>query len=399
MKGLVLNCGSSSLKYQLINMDTEKMLEKGYLEKIGLPDSFLTHTVNGEKYIIKEKITNHEQGIKLAIRQLLHTDYGVIKSLDEIEAVGHRIGHGGEKFSDSTIITDEVIQAIKDCIPLAPLHNPAAVTGIEACKNALPGIPMVAVFDTAFHQTIPAKAYMYAIPYKYYEKYGIRKYGFHGTSYRYVTQRLSELMNKPIEELKVVECHLGQGASLTAVDGGKSIDNSLGFTPIPGVPMGTRPGDFDPSIVTFLMRNENLSCDEMDNILYKKCGKLGLSEVSSDDRDIEAAAKEGNEKAKLAMENFIYQVVGYIGRFAAQMKGIDAITFAGGIGENNIQARKQICAYLKFLGVEIDDTKNNTRGEEIEISTQNSKIKVFVIPTNEELMIARDTKNLIVNNK
>ena len=391
MKILVINCGSSSLKYQLIDMETENVMAKGYLEKIGLEDSFLTHTVNGEKHRIEKKVANHEEGMQLVLSQLLDENYGVIKDLKEIDAVGHRVVHGGEKFSGSVLITDEVIDTIKECIPLAPLHNPAGITGIEACKKALPGVPMVGVFDTAFHQTLPKKAYMYAIPYEYYDKYKIRKYGFHGTSHKFVSQRVAEIMHKPIEDLKIITCHLGQGASLCAVDGGKSIDTTMGLTPLAGVPMGTRSGDIDPSIVTFLMKNENLTCDQMDTILNKKSGKLGLSQISSDDRDIEEAASKGNEKAKLAMENFAYQVAGNIGKFAVQMKGVDVITFAGGIGENGINARKDICDYLGCLGVKIDEEKNKTRGEEVEISTPDSKVKVFIVPTNEELMIAKET--------
>ena len=395
MKILVLNCGSSSLKYQLINMENEEVMAKGYLEKIGLPDSFLTHTVNGEKHKIEEKVNNHEEGIKLVVDQLLDNEYGVIKDLKEIDAVGHRVVHGGEKFSGSVLITDDVIAAMKECIPLAPLHNPAGITGIEACQKALPGVPMVGVFDTAFHQTLPEKAYMYAIPYEYYEKYGIRKYGFHGTSHKFVSQRVAEVMNKPIEDLKIISCHLGQGASLCAVDGGKSIETTMGLTPLAGVPMGSRSGDIDPSIVTFLMKNENLSSDEMDKILNKQSGKLGLSGVSIDDRDIEASAKEGNKRAQLAIDNFAYQVAGFIGKLAVQMKGVDVITFTAGIGENGIDARKNICEYLGVLGIKIDDEKNNCRGKEVEISTLDSKVKVYVIPTNEELMIARDTKEIV----
>ena len=395
MKILVLNCGSSSLKYQLINMENEEVMAKGYLEKIGLPDSFLTHTVNGEKHKIEKKINNHEEGIKLVVDQLLDNEYGVIKDLKEIDAVGHRVVHGGEKFSGSVLITDDVIAAMKECIPLAPLHNPAGITGIEACQKALPGVPMVGVFDTAFHQTLPEKAYMYAIPYEYYEKYGIRKYGFHGTSHKFVSQRVAEVMNKPIEDLKIISCHLGQGASLCAVDGGKSIETTMGLTPLAGVPMGSRSGDIDPSIVTFLMKNENLSSDEMDKILNKQSGKLGLSGVSIDDRDIEAAAKEGNKRAQLAIDNFAYQVDGFIGKLADQMKGVDVITFTAGIGENGIDARKNICEYLGVLGIKIDNEKNNCRGKEVEISTPDSKVKVYVIPTNEELMIARDTKEIV----
>ena len=395
MKILVVNCGSSSLKYQLIDMETEEVMAKGYLERIRLEDSFLTHTVKGEKHRIEKKISNHEEGIKLVIEQLLDKDYGVIKNLSEIDAVGHRIVHGGEKFSKSVVITDEVENTIKECIPLAPLHNPAGITGIEACKKALKGVPMVAVFDTAFHQTLPKKAYMYAIPYEYYEKYGVRKYGFHGTSHRFVSKRVAEVMGKPIEDLKIIACHLGQGASLCAIKDGKSIETTMGLTPLAGVPMGSRSGDIDPSIVTFLMKKENLSCDEMDKILNKKSGKLGLSGVSIDDRDIEAEAEKGNERAQLAIDNFVYQVAGYIGKLAAQMNGVDVITFAGGIGENGIDARKQICEYLGFMGVKIDDEKNNCRGKEVEITTPDSKVKVYVIPTNEELMIARDTMELV----
>ena len=395
MKILVVNCGSSSLKYQLIDMETEEVMAKGYLERIGLEDSFLTHTVKGEKHRIEKKISNHEEGIKLVIEQLLDKDYGVIKDLSEIDAVGHRIVHGGEKFSKSVVITDEVENTIKECIPLAPLHNPAGITGIEACKKALKGVPMVAVFDTAFHQTLPKKAYMYAIPYEYYEKYGVRKYGFHGTSHRFVSKRVAEVMGKPVEDLKIIACHLGQGASLCAIDGGKSIETTMGLTPLAGVPMGSRCGDIDPSIVTFLMKKENLSCDEMDTILNKKSGKLGLSGVSIDDRDIEAEAEKGNERAQLTIDNFVYQVAGYIGKLAVQMKGVDVITFAGGIGENGIDARKQICEYLEGMGVKIDDEKNNCRGKEVEITTPDSKVKVYVIPTNEELMIARDTAELV----
>ena len=395
MKVLVVNCGSSSIKYQLIDMQTEELMAKGYLEKIGLPDSFLTHTVNGEKHRIEQKIDNHEEGIKLVLEQLTHPEYGVIKDLNEIDAVGHRVLHGGEKLSDSVLIDDDVIEVIRECIPLGPLHNPAQLKGIEACKAVMKDVPMVAVFDTAFHQTLPKMAYLYALPYEYYEKYGIRKYGFHGTSHRFVSKRAAELMDKPIEDLKIITCHLGQGASLCAVKGGKSVDTSMGFTPLAGVPMGTRCGDIDPSIVTFLMKKENLSPDEMDNIMNKKSGKLGVSGISSDDRDVEAAIKEGNERAKLAIDTFAYQVIGYIGRFAAQMDGVDVITFAGGVGENGIEVRKQICDSLSFLGVKIDEEKNNCRGKEVEITTPDSKVKVFVVPTNEELTIARDTMEIV----
>ena len=394
MKVLVVNCGSSSLKYQLIDMETEEVMAKGYLERIGIDGSFLTHRVGEEKYKIEKEIKNHKDGLDLVIEQLLHKDYGVIKDLSEIDAIGHRIVHGGEKFTKSVLINDEVIKGIEEAIEFAPLHNPAHLQGINACIEKLPGKPNVAVFDTAFHQTMPEKAYMYAIPYEYYEKYKIRKYGAHGTSHKFVSNRVAEMIGKPIEDLKIISCHLGQGASLCAIDGGKSIDTSMGLTPLAGVPMGSRSGDVDPSVLTYLMDKENISPAAMNTILNKKSGKLGLSGVSIDDRDIEAAAKEGNKRAQLAIDNFVYQVVGYIGRFVAQMKGVDVITFEAGIGENGIGVRKEICDYLGYLGVKIDDEKNNCRGKEIEISSPDSKVKVYVVPTNEELMIARETMEL-----
>ena len=394
MKVLVVNCGSSSLKYQLIDMETEEVMAKGYLERIGIDGSFLTHRVGEEKYKIEKEIKNHKDGLDLVIEQLLHKDYGVIKDLSEIDAIGHRIVHGGEKFTKSVLINDEVIKGIEEAIEFAPLHNPAHLQGINACIEKLPGKPNVAVFDTAFHQTMPEKAYMYAIPYEYYEKYKIRKYGAHGTSHKFVSNRVAEMIGKPIEDLKIISCHLGQGASLCAIDGGKSIDTSMGLTPLAGVPMGSRSGDVDPSVLTYLMDKESISPAEMNTILNKKSGKLGLSGVSIDDRDVEAAAKEGNKRAQLAIDNFVYQVVGYIGRFVAQMKGVDVITFEAGIGENGIGVRKEICDYLGYLGVKIDDEKNNCRGKEIEISSPDSKVKVYVVPTNEELMIARETMEL-----
>ena len=397
MKILVVNCGSSSLKYQLIDMETEEVMAKGYLERIGTDGSFLTHKVGGEKYKIEKKIKDHAEGMELVVEQLLHKDYGVISSLEEIDAIGHRIVHGGDKFTKSVLVDDEVVKGIEDAIKFAPLHNPAHLQGIKACQEKLPGKPNVVVFDTAFHQTMPEKAYMYAIPYEYYEKYKVRKYGAHGTSHKFVANRVAEIMNTPIEDLKIISCHLGQGASLCAIKDGKSIDTSMGLTPLAGVPMGSRSGDIDPSVVTFLMEKENISPAEMETILNKKSGKLGLSGVSADDRDIEAAAKEGNKRAQLAIDNFVYQVAGYIGRFAAQMNGVDVITFEAGIGENGIEARKEICKYLGFLGVKIDEEKNNCRGEEVEISTPDSKVKVYIVPTNEELMIARETRDLVSN--
>ena len=393
MKILVVNCGSSSLKYQLIDMETEEVMAKGYLERIGIDGSFLTHRIGEQKYKIEKNIKDHAEGMELVIEQLLHKDYGVISSLDEIDAIGHRIVHGGDKFTKSVLVDDEVVKGIEDAIKFAPLHNPAHLQGIYACQKELPGKPNVVVFDTAFHQTMPEKAYIYPIPYEYYEKYKIRKYGAHGTSHKFVSHRVAELMNKPIEDLKIISCHLGQGASLCAIKDGKCVDTSMGLTPLGGIPMGTRSGDLDPSIVTFLMEKENISPAEMEKKKKKKSGKLGISGVSSDDRDVEAAANEGNERAKLAISNFVYQVAGYIGRYAAQMNGVDVITFEAGIGENGIAVRKGICEYLGFLGVKIDEEKNNCRGEEVEISTPDSKVKVYVVPTNEELMIARETRD------
>ena len=397
MKILVVNCGSSSLKYQLIDMETEEVMAKGYLERIGIDGSFLTHRIGEQKYKIEKNIKDHAEGMELVIEQLLHKDYGVISSLDEIDAIGHRIVHGGDKFTKSVLVDDEVVKGIEDAIKFAPLHNPAHLQGIYACQKELPGKPNVVVFDTAFHQTMPEKAYIYPIPYEYYEKYKIRKYGAHGTSHKFVSHRVAELMNKPIEDLKIISCHLGQGASLCAIKDGKCVDTSMGLTPLGGIPMGTRSGDLDPSIVTFLMEKENISPAEMEKKKKKKSGKLGISGVSSDDRDVEAAANEGNERAKLAISNFVYQVAGYIGRYAAQMNGVDVITFEAGIGENGIAVRKGICEYLGFLGVKIDEEKNNCRGEEVEISTPDSKVKVYVVPTNEELMIARETRDIVLN--
>lgn len=397
MKILVVNCGSSSLKYQLIDMETEEVMAKGYLERIGIDGSFLTHRTGEQKYKIEKNIKDHAEGMELVIEQLLHKDYGVISSLDEIDAIGHRIVHGGDKFTKSVLVDDEVVKGIEDAIKFAPLHNPAHLQGIYACQKELPGKPNVVVFDTAFHQTMPEKAYIYPIPYEYYEKYKIRKYGAHGTSHKFVSHRVAELMNKPIEDLKIISCHLGQGASLCAIKDGKCADTSMGLTPLGGIPMGTRSGDLDPSVITFLMEKENISPAEMETLLNKKSGKLGISGVSSDDRDVEAAANEGNERAKLAISNFVYQVAGYIGRYAAQMNGVDVITFEAGIGENGIAVRKGICEYLGFLGVKIDEEKNNCRGEEVEISTPDSKVKVYVVPTNEELMIARETRDIVLN--
>ena len=397
MKVLVINCGSSSLKYQLIDMENEQVLAKGNYERIGQKNSFVTHKVAGEKYLIEHPVSSHKEAFEIMLKQLQHKDYGVIKDLNEINAIGHRIPHGTDIFDKSVLITDEVIAEIEKTTELAPIHNPPTINGIKACKEIMPGKPMVAVFDTAFHHTISKERYIYPVPYKYYEKYKMRKYGFHGTSHRYVSTRVAELIGKKKEELKTVVCHLGQGASLCAVLNGESVDTSMGFTPVAGIPMCARSGDLDPSIVTFLMRKEGLTPDEMDAILNKESGVLGISGVSPDFRDIEKAADEGNERAVLARKAYCYLVAQYIAKYGVSMQGIDVIAFTAGIGENQINIRKMICKNLEWLGVKIDLEKNNCRGEEIEISTPDSKIKVWIVPTNEELVIARDTKQIVEN--
>ena len=395
MKILVINCGSSSLKYQLIDMENENVLAKGNYERIGQDNSFLTHKVNGEKYVLENPVQNHSQAFDFMLKQLLDENYGVIESLNEIGAVGHRVPDGLDIFDKSVIIDDEVIKLIKDCTELAPIHIPPTLNGIAACKQLMPGKKNVAVFDTSFHHTIPEERYIYPIPYKYYEKYKMRKYGFHGTSHRYVSKRVAELIGKPVEDLKTVVCHLGQGASLCAVDGGKSVDTSMGMTPVAGIMMCARAGDLDPSIVTFLMKKEGLSADQVENILNKESGVLGISGVSPDFRDIEKEANEGNKRAELARKAYCYNVAQYVAKYGCAMQGIDTIVFTAGIGENQINIRKMICENLAWLGVKIDDEKNNSRGEEVKISTDDSKIQVWVVPTNEELVIARDTLNLI----
>lgn len=395
MKILVLNCGSSSLKYQLINMENEEVMASGKYERIGEKEAFITHKVNGKKIEINHPAMNHEEAIEFTLKQLTNPEYKVIDSLDEVNAVGHRLVHGGEKISNSVIIDDAVIEVLKECTDLAPLHNPAGIIGIEACRKVMPEKQMVGVFDTAFHQTIPKERYIYPIPYKYYEKYGIRKYGFHGTSHMFVSQRAAELENKPIEELKIVTCHLGQGSSLCAVKGGKSVDTSMGLTPLAGIPMVTRCGDIDPSVVTFIMKKENLTVTEIEDILNKESGVLGISGLVPDFREIEAKSVEGDERALIAINNFKYSVAQYVARYAVAMNGIDVLVFTGGVGENQINIRKGICEYLSFMGLEIDVDKNNVRGEETLISTKNSKIKAYIIPTNEELMIAKETMKLV----
>ena len=397
MKILVINAGSSSLKYQLFDMDTETVMAKGICERIGF-GGHLKHTPlvgNKKSYEADIDLPTHSEAISAVIDKLVSEEYGVVSSMKDIDAVGHRVLHGGAKFTYSVRIDDEVMKAIEDCIPFGPLHNPANITGINACKEVMGDVPMVAVFDTAFHQTMPGKAFMYAIPYEYYENDKIRKYGFHGTSHRYVSSRCTELMGKPIEELKLISCHMGNGSSVCAINGGKCVDTSMGFTPLVGLPMGTRCGDIDPGAMQFIMNKYGIGIDEMLSILNKKSGMLAISGVSSDFRDLDKAKSEGNERAALALDMFHYWVAKVVGSYVAAMNGVDAIIYTAGVGENSAPTRKAISEYFKYLGVEIDDEKNKVRGEDIMISTPDSKVKVFVIPTNEELVIARDTKEIV----
>ena len=394
MKILVLNSGSSSLKYQVIDMETEEVLAKGYFERIGQSDSFLTHKVNGKKHKFEHYAENHDKAISFVLSRLMNPHYGVIKSLDELAGIGHRVAHGGERFTNPVVITDEVIEEIEKCIELAPLHNPASILGIKACKKLVPNMKMVAVFDTAFHQTLEKERYLYPIPYEYYEKYGIRKYGFHGTSHKYVANRVAELVGKDIKDLKIINCHLGQGASICAIENGKSVETSMGLTPLGGISMGTRSGDLDPSIITYIMKKENLKSEEMENILNKYSGAYGISGVSVDFRDIEVEAGEGEERSILALDNFHYLVAGYVARCAVAMNGFDILTFTAGVGEKGQDSREAICDYLEVFGVKIDKEYNQKiKGEEAEISSKDAKVRTFVIPTNEELMIARETLN------
>ena len=398
MKILVVNCGSSSLKYQLINMEDESVVAKGNFERIGEEEAFLTHKVNGNAYVIKKPTMNHTEALEVILAQFMNPEYKVIDSLKEIDAVGHRIVHGGEIFDKSALIDEDVISKIQDCASLAPLHNPAALLGIKACQEAMPGVPMSAVFDTAFHQTMPAENYIYPIPYEFYEKHRIRKYGAHGTSHQYVSKIAAKLEGKPIEDLKIVTCHLGQGASITAVDGGKSIDTSMGLSPLGGIAMVTRSGDLDPSIVTDIMEKENLTAKEVNTLLNKKSGLYGITGLDPDFRQIELASyEEDKPKAKIAIELFTKTIAQFVAKYAVSMGGLDVVVFTGGIGENQINIRKKICNYLKFMGLEIDEEVNNVRGEEILITKPESKIKAYIIPTNEELVIARDTKALVEN--
>ena len=392
VKVMAVNAGSSSLKFQLLNMPSEEVITSGLVERIGQEVGNFVIKVNGEKRKLETPIPDHQVAVDLLLDALVK--HHIVESLDEIDAVGHRVVHGGEDFNDSVVVDEDAVKKVEALAELAPLHNPANIIGYNAFKKALPHAGHVFVFDTAFHQTLDKERYLYPLPLEYYTDLKVRKYGAHGTSHKYVSQQAIEMLGNP-KESRIIVCHLGNGASISAVQDGNCIDTSMGFTPLAGVMMGTRSGDIDPSIVTFLMKQENLTPDEMDTILNKKSGKLGVSGVSFDDRDIEAAAKEGNERAKLAIDTFVYQVIGYIGRYAAQMNGVDVITFAGGVGENGPEVRSKICKSLEFLGVKIDEEKNNVRGKECEISTPDSKVKVYIVPTNEELMIARDTMNLV----
>lgn len=395
MKVLVINCGSSSLKYQLIDSETEKALAVGLCERIGI-DGRLNHTpAGGEKVVINKDMPDHEVAIKMVLEELTDAENGVIAELSEIDAIGHRVVHGGEKFASSVVINDEVMAAIEECNPLAPLHNPANLIGIRACQAIMPGVPNVAVFDTAFHQTMEPVAFMYGLPYECYEKYKVRRYGFHGTSHSFVSKRTIELLGLDPENSKVIVCHLGNGASISAVKNGKSVDTSMGLTPLEGLVMGTRSGDIDPAIIEYLAHNMNKSLEEVMTLLNKESGVYGISGVSSDFRDLEAAADAGNDKAQLAQDVFGYRVAKYIGAYTAAMNGIDAIAFTAGLGENNGVMREYICSYLGYLGVEIDTEKNTVRGKETVVSTDSSKVKVMVVPTNEELAIARETVELV----
>jgi len=396
MKVLVINCGSSSLKYQILDMTNESLLCKGLVERIGMDGSVITHEKIGQDKVKTEvPMNDHKDAIEQVLAAVQHAEYGVVKSMDEIGAVGHRVVHAGEKFAKSVLITEEVKKALEECVELAPLHNPPNLLGIAACEALMPGTPMVAVFDTAFHQTMPAESYIYAIPYEYYEKYGIRRYGFHGTSHKYVSERAAKMLNTHLDELKLITCHLGNGASVSAIKRGKCIDTSMGFTPLEGLAMGTRSGDIDPAIVTYIRQKENLPQGKANDILNKKSGVLGISGVSSDFRDLEAALEEGNERAALALKVFAHKVRHYIGAYIAEMNGVDAIIFTAGVGENDIYMRELICDNLGQLGIKLDPVKNKVRGKETIISADDAKVKLLLIPTNEELMIARDTFDIV----
>ena len=397
MKILVLNCGSSSLKYQLIDMSNEEVLCVGLVERIGIEGSVLKQEKDGVegKLIVEQPMKNHQDAIKLVLDAVVDPQYGGVKDIKEVEAVGHRVVHGGEKFAGSVLITDEVKAALEECIELAPLHNPANIMGIEACEAILPGVPMVGVFDTAFHQTMPKSSYLYGLTHELYTKYGVRRYGFHGTSHRYVSQRAAAMLGKNIEDCKIITCHLGNGASVAAIDGGKSVDTSMGFTPLEGLIMGTRCGDIDAAILPFLMEKEGLDAKGLSDLMNKKSGVYGMTGISSDFRDIEDAAAQNNELAQVALESYAKKVKKYIGSYAAEMNGVDAVVFTAGVGENGIDMRADIMANMDFLGMKLDEEANKVRGKERVISTEDSKVKILLIPTNEELMIARDTLELV----
>ena len=397
MKVLVLNCGSSSLKYQLIDMSNEEVLCVGLVERIGIEGSVLKQEKDGVegKLIVEQPMKNHQDAIKLVLDAVVDPQYGGVKDIKEVEAVGHRVVHGGEKFAGSVLITDEVKAALEECIELAPLHNPANIMGIEACEAILPGVPMVGVFDTAFHQTMPKSSYLYGLPHELYTKYGVRRYGFHGTSHKYVSQRAAAMLGKDIADLKIITCHLGNGASVAAIDGGKSVDTSMGFTPLEGLIMGTRCGDIDAAILPFLMEKEGLDAKGLSDLMNKKSGVYGMTGISSDFRDIEDAAAQNNELAQVALESYAKKVKKYIGSYAAEMNGVDAVVFTAGVGENGIDMRADIMANMDFLGMKLDEEANKVRGKERVISTEDSKVKILLIPTNEELMIARDTLELV----
>lgn len=395
MNVLVINCGSSSLKFQLINAETEKVLAKGICERIGIDGAFTYQPAGGEKEKSQKPMPTHTEAIQFVIDALTNDKTGVVSSLDEIGAVGHRMVHGGEKFACSVIITEEVKKAVEECNDLAPLHNPANLIGVNACEKLMPATPMVAVFDTAFHQTMPEKAYMYGLPYEYYEKYKVRRYGFHGTSHSFVSKRAAELLGKPYDQTKTIVCHLGNGASVCAVQNGKSVDTSMGLTPLEGLVMGTRSGDVDPAILEFIAHKENMDVDGVMNVLNKDSGVYGISGLSSDFRDLWDASDAGNRRAQIALEVFSYKVAKYVGSYVAAMNGVDSIVFTAGIGENDQPVRAEVCKYLGYLGIEIDLEVNQAKGEEVTISTPDSKVKVFVIPTNEELAIARETLALV----
>lgn len=400
MKVLVLNCGSSSIKFQLFDMDSKTVLTKGLIEKIGLHNSeFSIKKTTGEKVAFEREIPDHQTGIDLILKALTNAEYGCIKSLDEINAVGHRVVHGGEKFNESVLIDDEVIKNIEDCIDLAPLHNPANLAGIEAVKKIMGDIPQVAVFDTAFHQSMPAKSYLYGLPYSLYEKYGVRRYGFHGTSHRYVTRRAAEILGLPYEKVRIISCHLGNGSSLDAVVNGKSVDTSMGMTPVEGLLMGTRSGSVDAGVLTYVMEKENLDAQGLSKLVNKESGLLGISGVSSDMREVLGAAEEGNERAKLTVDIFVQKIKRYIGAYVAEIGGADIILFTGGIGENNLLLRKKILSNMEFMGAYLDEDANaKANGKEAVISTADSKVKLLVVPTDEEYMIAEDTVHIVSQN-